>query len=87
VAEPLASYPLAGAVAVTLSRAGRATSGAGWLAWMLACSSWRKLGLVSPVGMVSPWPAATRSRLTGILDRPSEDIDLFTAWERRDEFE
>jgi predicted nucleotidyltransferase component of viral defense system len=22
----------------------------------------------------------------GILDRPSEDIDLFTAWERRDEF-
>jgi hypothetical protein len=22
----------------------------------------------------------------GILDRPSEDIDLFTAWERRGEF-
>jgi hypothetical protein len=22
----------------------------------------------------------------GLLDRPSEDIDLFTAWERRDEF-
>jgi hypothetical protein len=22
----------------------------------------------------------------GILDRPSEDVDLFTAWERRDEF-
>ena len=22
----------------------------------------------------------------GILDRPSEDIDLFTAWERRNEF-
>jgi hypothetical protein len=23
----------------------------------------------------------------GILERPSEDIDLFTAWERRDEFD
>lgn len=22
----------------------------------------------------------------GILDRPSEDVDLFTAWERRDDF-
>jgi hypothetical protein len=25
-------------------------------------------------------------QIHGILDRPSEDIDLFTAWDRRDEF-
>jgi hypothetical protein len=34
----------------------------------------------------SPLPADTRSRPAGLLERPSEDIDLFTGWNRRDEF-
>jgi hypothetical protein len=32
------------------------------------------------------WLGAARSRVHGILDRPSEDVDLFTAWDRREEF-
>lgn len=36
------------------------------------------------IDTASRWPAATQSQAAGLIERPGEDVDLFTAaWDRR----
>jgi hypothetical protein len=86
VADTLASCAIAVAVAGAFPGAGRTTTDAGRLNVEPGLLKLAEMGLrvAGRYGFALAGGYAVQAH--GILDRPSEDIDLFTAWERRSDF-